>query len=681
MTNRAYSLLTIKAVDEERRTITGIASTPTPDRMGDIVEPLGAVYKTPMPFLLYHDNSLPVGTVDFAKPTKTGIPFTASIPMVTEPGVIQDRTNEAWHSLKYKLIGAVSIGFRALDDGVELLKNGGLRFLKWEWLELSLVAVPAQADAVITSFKSMDSGAIARALGLPKLQADPERAALIKSLGQKAPATVVSLSRGSDSKNPSTLSLEHPNMNIEERRKQFQTERETKSARMEAIMADADKDGSTLNAEQEEEFGRLENEVKAIDTHLVRLGTMAELATKAKPVDQRANLEAGNESRNFATVKTIEKVEPGIMFARHAMAVFAAKGNMHEAAQIARTHYGEESLVARTLSFAGGRSVESIMKAAVNAGTTIDTSYAKPLVDYINYSGDFVTFLRSRTIIGQFGTGGVPSLRRIPFNVHIKGQTAGGTAYWVGEGKPKPVTAFGFNDTYHGWYKVAALAVLTDELIRFSDPSAETYVRDALADAGAERLDLSFIDPTFAGAANVSPASITNGATAIASSGDTAADVRADINALWAGADAANNPMDQPVYITTPKIARSLSAMMNPLGQPEFPAVTARGGSLGGVPVIVSNYVPSATAGGLFILVNASDIYFSDDGQATVDFSNQASIQMLDNPTNDSTNGTATSLVSMFQTDSTALRMHRFANWSRRRNTGVSYLTGVNWGA
>src|SRR3546814_8268332 len=98
------------------------------------------------------------------------------------------------------------------------------------------------------------------------------------------------------------------------------------------------------------------------------------------------------------------------------------------------------------------------------------------------------------TILGRFGAGGIPSLRRIPFNVHIKGQTVGGTGYWVGEGKPKPVTKFGYNDTYHGWFKVAAISVLTDELIRFSDPSAENYVRDALADVLVARMDTDFID-------------------------------------------------------------------------------------------------------------------------------------------------------------------------------------------
>jgi uncharacterized protein len=178
MTMRAFSLLAVKDVNDERREVSGVASTPTVDRVGDIVEPTGAKFQTPMPLLMYHDNQKPVGSVDFAKPTKRGIPFKASIPEVVEPGVIQDRVNEAWHSLKYRLIGAVSIGFRAMKDGVELLDDGGLRFKEWEWLELSLVSVPANPEALIHSFKSMD---MIRAFDLD-LGNDDERDALAKSL-------------------------------------------------------------------------------------------------------------------------------------------------------------------------------------------------------------------------------------------------------------------------------------------------------------------------------------------------------------------------------------------------------------------------------------------------------------------------------------------------------------------
>jgi HK97 family phage major capsid protein len=466
------------------------------------------------------------------------------------------------------------------------------------------------------------------------------------------------------------------NKTVGEQLADLENTRAAKAAQMENVAKKSIEAGETMDADDAESFDTLEGEVKALDADIARLRRLEKLqAEKATPVAGGSSIEAGR-SRDGVTVKTVEKLEPGIQFARHAMCVYAAKGNTAEAAQIAHAQYGENSPVARVLKSASGRSLESVIKATVAAGTTQDDEYAAPLVAYNNYAGDFVEFLRPRTILGRFGSDGIPSLRRIPFNVHIKGVTSGGTGYWVGEGAPKPVTSFGFNSVYHGWTKVAGIAVLTDELIRFSDPSAQSLVRDLLADALVERMDTDFLDPAFAGSANVSPASITNGITAIPSSGNDAAAVRADLMALWAAADDANHNFDSPVYIMRAGTARALGAMVNPLGQSEFGSITPRGGSLGGVPVIVSNYAPAGTV----ILVNASDIYYSDDGQATVDFSREASIQMLDNPTNNSATGTPTTLVSMFQTDSTAIRAHRFVNWSRRRDTGVAVLSGVAWG-
>ena len=51
MNNRAYSVLTIKAVDEDRRVVTGIATTPTVDRVGDIIDPLGVKFDNPLAFV------------------------------------------------------------------------------------------------------------------------------------------------------------------------------------------------------------------------------------------------------------------------------------------------------------------------------------------------------------------------------------------------------------------------------------------------------------------------------------------------------------------------------------------------------------------------------------------------------------------------------------------------------
>ncbi len=47
---KAYSLLQVKSFDDEQRIIKGIASTPSPDRADDIVDPQGAKFALPIPF-------------------------------------------------------------------------------------------------------------------------------------------------------------------------------------------------------------------------------------------------------------------------------------------------------------------------------------------------------------------------------------------------------------------------------------------------------------------------------------------------------------------------------------------------------------------------------------------------------------------------------------------------------
>lgn len=153
--NRAYSLLTIKTIDDDQRIITGMATTPEPDRVGDIVEPLGAKFAAELPLLWQHRHDSPVGIARFGKPTKKGIPFTAALPMIEEAGALKDLVDMAWQSVKAKLVRGVSIGFRALKYAY--MDTGGVLFSETEIMELSLVTVPANASATIQSIKAMDT--------------------------------------------------------------------------------------------------------------------------------------------------------------------------------------------------------------------------------------------------------------------------------------------------------------------------------------------------------------------------------------------------------------------------------------------------------------------------------------------------------------------------------------------
>ncbi|MBE8151572.1 phage major capsid protein [Escherichia coli] len=168
-----------------------------------------------------------------------------------------------------------------------------------------------------------------------------------------------------------------------------------------------------------------------------------------------------------------------------------------------------------------------VLKSAVGAGTTTDPQWAGSLSEYQEYAQDFIDYLRPQTIIGRFGQGGIPALRQVPFNIRVHAQVSGGAAGWVGEGKAKPLTKFDFESITFSHAKVSAIAVLTEELIRFSSPAADALVRNALAEAVVARLDTDFVDPKKAAVADVSPASITHDVKGTASTGNPDADAEA----------------------------------------------------------------------------------------------------------------------------------------------------------
>jgi HK97 family phage prohead protease len=534
--NRSYSILTVKAVDEEQRIIQGTATTPTPDRVGDIIDPLGVKYTNPLPLLHQHDSERPVGTVTFDRPTKDGITFEARLPMIAEAGPLKDRVDTAWGEVKAGLIRAVSIGFRAIEFA---FMETGIRYMETEVLELSLVSVPANAEAKISVVKSID-------------------APLLAATGKEPQASDRPTPPGASGKK------------------------------------------------------------------------------SVKPVSLRP--------KEGPEMKTSEHIA---------------------------------SLEASRAAKAADSEVTALCKAAVVAGTTISGNWAADLVGTeTGVFADFVEYLRPATILGKFGVNGVPALRRIPFRVPLISQTGGGSGYWVGQGKPKPLTAFDFDRTTLEPLKVANIAVLTEESIRDSSPSSEMIIRDALRAALAERLDTDFIDPAKAASSGVSPASITYGASHIVSTGNDADDVRLDVRAVFQKFIDANNPPSTGVWIMSTANALALALMVNALGQPEFPGLTMMGGMFFGLPAIVSDYADDIVA-----LVNASDIYEADDGGVSVDMSREASLEMKDSSlTQDATNGTGVAMVSMFQTNSVALRAERTINWKARRASAVAYLSAVGWG-
>lgn len=447
----------------------------------------------------------------------------------------------------------------------------------------------------------------------------------------------------------------------------LETKRASHVAAQTGVMQKSIDAGRSTEPSEQEEFDNLQADVEAIDKDLERFRKLEKtMAVTARPVVGIKDERGGVEVRSSIVVKGPPPMAPGINFARFIKCNWLASKHNRTPAYVAEMQYGADSEIAQTLT-----------KAAVGAGSSLTGNWAYDLVSQEGgVAADFAAYLRPGTILGKFGTGGIPSLRDVPFRTPLIIQTGGGAGYWVGQGKPKPLTSFDFDRTTLDELKVANICVLTEESIRASSPKSDAIVRDQLKEALEARLDIDFIDPAKVAVAGVSPASITNGAPTIVSSGDDADAVRLDVRSLMAKFTSNNNPPSQGVWIMSVDNALALQMMVNTLGQPEFPGVSMSGGSFSGMPVIASNYVSK-----IVVLVNASDIFLADEGGVSVDMSREASLQMDNAPTTqDALTGTGIALVSMFQTNSVAIRAERIINWKRRRPSAVAYLTSADWG-
>jgi len=540
-----------------------------------------------------------------------------------------------------------------------------------------LVTIPAQADARIETIKAIDAE-ILKAVEVPPLKGEtgtkgPSCPAGVDARALSGKDTVtVDVSAPTISK-PGTRSPKRMSKTIDEQIQQFENSRAAKMARMSELMAKAADASQTLDEAESEEHDTLEDEVKKIDEHLVRLRAHAERNKQmAQPVEPRQTQQSEPRS-SYGHITVKANVPPEIPFVRYAMALMAGKGSRMEALDIARGNKNWHNTPEVELALTND--VQAQIKAAVGAGTTTDATWAAPLVAYTQFAAAFVEYLRPATIVGR-----ISGLRRVPFNVQIPRQTGGSSAAWVGEQAPKPVSSLIFDTITMRWAKAAAIVVLTEELVRFSNPSAEAIVREDMRNASAEFLDRQFVDPSVAAVTNVSPASITNGVTPVTASGTTAAAFRADVKSMFAFLIAANQTTSG-VWIMHSTTALSLSLMLNTLGQPVFPSLTPQGGTLLGYPVVVSQNVPatgsSPTDGYPIIFALADQILLADDGGVTIDASREASLQMDTAP--DSPPTASTNMLSLWQTNHVGLRAERFINWAKARTTSVQFIQNAKY--
>lgn len=441
---------------------------------------------------------------------------------------------------------------------------------------------------------------------------------------------------------------------------------------MEALHALSAAETRLFSDDEQKAWDREQAGVRDIDGQLQRLTDYERMVgTRAQPVPSPLAPTVEPAVRKFTPFK-------GQAFTRYVTALAISKGNIMQAAELAKQWQHETPEVRTILEHAvrvGNTNDNSwVQRAAVTAGTTTDPVWAAPLVNYQLMTNEFIELLRAESILGRM------SYVSIPFNVKIPRQTAGAVANWVGEGLSKPVSKLAFDSITAPWAKIAVICVITQELARFSSPSAEQIVRNDLIASIADFIDKQLLDPTVTASAGLRPASITNGVTAIPSTGGTVAAIVTDFSAAMLAMSNALQTVANPVWIMSATAAMYLATVRTSQDIFAFPgmgtavggaAQTASGLSLMGVPVIVSNSITVTAGKSSVVLVDQSQLMVADDGQVTVDTSDQASVQLNDAPATP-----PTPLVSFWQQNLLGIKAERFIYWVMRRAGAVQIITG-----
>lgn len=296
---------------------------------------------------------------------------------------------------------------------------------------------------------------------------------------------------------------------------------------------------------------------------------------------------------------------------------------------------------------------EMIAKTAVAAIASNETSQG--------VVADFLQQVRERSALGRLG------FRRVPFDVRLLKSTSGAQGYWVGEGKPIPLSKPVLAGSTLKALKAAGIIVLTKESLKVASPLTEAALEEDLLSAVAGILDFAFLDPSNGGVANETPGSVTYGAPSIAATGSDGDALRRDLQALFALYE---GDLSQAVIVTTPRIALNIALMKEPLSNTDLSPL---GGTLVGIPTATSLALGSTTDGDYIALMDRRGITYNLD-DLVLEVGDQTSLIMSDTPPD----GPA-EMVSLWQTNSVAWKAVADAAWENQREGGVVMITGADY--
>lgn len=458
----------------------------------------------------------------------------------------------------------------------------------------------------------------------------------------------------------------------------------------EAILtAAANRDDPTLSEDEQTMFDSITDEktgkLAKITKRIENLERMeASAASRAKPVTiQRA----GGEQ----VVKTEQADKrKAMLLPLQAHALYAAEGDRRQASNILRRrgydlaawvvekpkHVIDRAFMAmygRDVDVTGEYGEEHLTAATVDAADTTTTGWAAELVNIKQDADDFRELLRPQTIVGR-----IPGIRQLSFDTNgsmkIKGQSAGVSGAWVGEGTPIPLEAAAFDDITLTPKKRATIIAANNELLRRGSPDFLELMRDDMIQGLAEGIDVTFQGS--AAATATSPAGIFNGG-GIEFAGSGAGGLAAfdtDLKSLLKFLAADQIRGGSRAWLGSEAAMIDAMFLRDGNGNVVYPSI--ENGSLLTYPIVSSTNATADSWG----LVSGNHIVWATELLPTVRVSEDATMSMRDDPDADLSDGVnATPVHSMFQLDAVAVRITSAMDWALRHTGATRRATAVSW--
>jgi hypothetical protein len=345
-------------------------------------------------------------------------------------------------------------------------------------------------------------------------------------------------------------------------------------------------------------------------------------------------------------------LQRGFDFARAVKYYAHAKGRMQDALAYAElTRKPDDRVVA-------------LLRAAVGAGSTSlgsPSPWGDELVGYRALQDGFYESLRSRSAF--FRLLGDGSFSRVPMQTRVGISTTNATGWIVGAGKPVPLTRLNIAPGAMDPIKAASLMVVTEELLEAAGPAAEALFGRELRGAVADVVDREFFSIIGQG---ITPQTAT-------------ANPLTDLQTLL---DLVNATSGGRLYwLMSPKTANIVATQLTAGNALMFPNMTPTGGTLVGLPVVVSTQLPAAAGSPVtnsLWLIDGTGIAADAEG-VEVEMSRESTVQMEDAPTQDAVAGTGSTVVSLWQTNSVGLLAKVYFAALRLRTNAVAVLEGIAW--